>query len=81
MSCAYVLLLHLAHFTSCFVLDLLLRGVKVSWPILGILTLALANSLIALTLQIISVDPEGEGIASIRPQSLIDMMKVSSPIS
>lgn len=32
----------------------------------------------SICLQIISVDPEGEGIASIRPQSLIDMMKVSS---
>jgi hypothetical protein len=28
-------------------------------------------------IKMVSVDPQGEGIASIRPQSLIDMMKVS----
>ena len=34
------------------------------------------NAETAAAVQIVSVDPDGAGIASIRPQSLIDMMKV-----
>jgi len=59
---------------SIFISELMDRDVLLTWCLAFVQVQKVHD---AFMIKMVSVDPKGEGIASIRPQSLIDMMKVS----